>query len=245
MLEKIAVPGSDGRRKERLPALRPPLIRSSSLSVHASANPVRVSWVVRTSANREFFARFLLDTHYPFKRRSSRHSDTSRIQDNSRLFSHLIFSTRHLNATLSTRHSKAKIQPVLHSLFFPSVLRIRGVGSANGNRTRISALKGPRANRCTIAPNNSYDRRERLSGKATSLTSYRSFGPLSQVHDLDAKPRFNDCSADRPQDQDMVRPGGCLEDIAFCSLLIQPIDLRYYITITEAAVPRCYSDGAS
>src|SRR5215469_2313556 len=25
-------------------------------------------------------------------------------------------------------------------------------GSANGNRTRISALKGPRANRCTIAP---------------------------------------------------------------------------------------------
>src|SRR5580698_147168 len=29
----------------------------------------------------------------------------------------------------------------------------RRVGSANGNRTRISALKGPRANRCTIAPN--------------------------------------------------------------------------------------------
>ena len=28
----------------------------------------------------------------------------------------------------------------------------RIVGSANGNRTRISALKGPRANRCTIAP---------------------------------------------------------------------------------------------
>src|SRR5579885_2639901 len=27
------------------------------------------------------------------------------------------------------------------------------VGSANGNRTRISALRGPRANRCTIAPN--------------------------------------------------------------------------------------------
>jgi hypothetical protein len=25
-------------------------------------------------------------------------------------------------------------------------------GSASGNRTRISALKGPRANRCTIAP---------------------------------------------------------------------------------------------
>jgi hypothetical protein len=25
------------------------------------------------------------------------------------------------------------------------------LGTANGNRTRISALKGPRANRCTIA----------------------------------------------------------------------------------------------
>ena len=42
---------------------------------------------------------------------------------------------------------------------FPLRLRISGLvrrtqklGSANGNRTRISALKGPRANRCTIAP---------------------------------------------------------------------------------------------
>jgi hypothetical protein len=32
------------------------------------------------------------------------------------------------------------------------------VGSANGNRTRISALKGPRANRCTIAPNRQEER---------------------------------------------------------------------------------------
>src|SRR6202021_308749 len=30
--------------------------------------------------------------------------------------------------------------------------RFQSRGSANGNRTRISALKGPRANRCTIAP---------------------------------------------------------------------------------------------
>ena len=37
---------------------------------------------------------------------------------------------------------------------FPSGPRfgVEGFGSANGNRTRISALKGPRANRCTIAP---------------------------------------------------------------------------------------------
>jgi hypothetical protein len=34
------------------------------------------------------------------------------------------------------------------------------VGSANGNRTRISALKGPRANRCTIAP---WERRVKTS----------------------------------------------------------------------------------
>src|SRR5580700_2119217 len=32
-------------------------------------------------------------------------------------------------------------------------MKCQEVGSANGNRTRISALKGPRANRCTIAPN--------------------------------------------------------------------------------------------
>ena len=33
-----------------------------------------------------------------------------------------------------------------------STLEGKKHGSANGNRTRISALKGPRANRCTIAP---------------------------------------------------------------------------------------------
>jgi hypothetical protein len=41
------------------------------------------------------------------------------------------------------------------------------VGSASGNRTRISALKGPRANRCTIAPHGelsrSIDRLEEIS----------------------------------------------------------------------------------
>src|SRR5208282_4856600 len=34
----------------------------------------------------------------------------------------------------------------------PGLRDIAACGSANGNRTRISALKGPRANRCTIAP---------------------------------------------------------------------------------------------
>jgi hypothetical protein len=37
-------------------------------------------------------------------------------------------------------------------LLFCLSLGTKRVGSANGNRTRISALKGPRANRCTIAP---------------------------------------------------------------------------------------------
>src|SRR5580658_5811236 len=43
------------------------------------------------------------------------------------------------------------------------------IGSANGNRTRISALKGPRANRCTIAPEHNHGEL-RLSGKPPKLT---------------------------------------------------------------------------
>jgi hypothetical protein len=125
MLEKIAAVGSNRRRTERLPALKQQHMPSSSLSLHASTNPVRASWLARTSANREFFARFLLDTPYPFQRRSTRHSDTSR---NGRKFSRCIKSaraTRHLNATLVTRHSNAKSPPLLRSLFFPSAPQIR------------------------------------------------------------------------------------------------------------------------
>ena len=41
----------------------------------------------------------------------------------------------------------------LYDPLFVEPLRVVDIfGSANGNRTRISALKGPRANRCTIAP---------------------------------------------------------------------------------------------
>src|SRR6202044_276849 len=50
--------------------------------------------------------RFLLDTSLsssPFLANSTRHSVTSRIECNSRAFCHLIFSTRHLNATLENR----------------------------------------------------------------------------------------------------------------------------------------------
>ena len=36
--------------------------------------------------------------------------------------------------------------------FFEEKLAKRGLGSANGNRTRITALKGRCANRCTMAP---------------------------------------------------------------------------------------------
>jgi hypothetical protein len=122
MLEKFAATGRDRRRNERLPAFTQPHMPSVRLSRCGAADPVPPSALAPGLANREFFARFLLDTHYPFKGHSSRHSDTSRIQDNSRLLNHLIFSTRHLNATLVSRHSNAKFPPFLPSLFFSSAL---------------------------------------------------------------------------------------------------------------------------
>jgi hypothetical protein len=123
MLEKIAAAGSNGRPNERLRALTQPHMPSSDLTLCAATNPVPASAIALAPPNHRFFARFLVDTHRPFQRRSTRHSDTSRIQDNSRFFSHLIFATRHLNATLASRHSNAKFQPVLHSLFFLFMLR--------------------------------------------------------------------------------------------------------------------------
>jgi hypothetical protein len=125
MLEKIATVGSNRRRTEPLPALRRRHMPSSSLSLHAATDPIRASALPHIPANREFFARFLLDTHCPSQRCSTRHSDTSR---NGRKFSgcsNSVRATRHLNATLVTRHSKAKIQPFSHSLFFLSALQIR------------------------------------------------------------------------------------------------------------------------
>src|ERR1700735_645741 len=57
-------------------------------------------------------SRFLLDTSLSsssFLANSTRHSVTSRIAPNSRLLSHLIFSTRHLNATLEKRKNVEKV----------------------------------------------------------------------------------------------------------------------------------------
>src|ERR1700734_862831 len=123
MLEKIAAAGSHGRRTGRLRALTQPQMSSSSLSLHAVANPVRASAVTRVSVIREFSPPFLLDTHCHLKCRSTRHSDTSR---NHRNFCRCITSaraTRHLNRTPATRHSNAEITPFSHSLFFQFVRR--------------------------------------------------------------------------------------------------------------------------
>ena len=54
-------------------------------------------------------------------------------------------------ASLDSREGRG-IQDMARCFGEMSGLRQASVGSANGNRTRISALKGPRANRCTIAP---------------------------------------------------------------------------------------------
>ena len=60
---------------------------------------------------RQIRGEFLLDTPLSsslFLTNSTRHSVTSRIAPNSRLFSHLIFSTRHLNATPKKRRHVEK-----------------------------------------------------------------------------------------------------------------------------------------
>src|ERR1700686_1918474 len=56
-------------------------------------------------------------------------------------------------------------------------------GSANGNRTRISALKGPRANRCTIAPKGNLARIEKKRGmhKATREIDYSADKPFAAL----------------------------------------------------------------
>ena len=63
---------------------------------------------------------FLLDTSLSSSvifKNSTRHSVTSRIQRNSRRLSYLIFSTRHLNATLEKRKTVEKFNICLRFLF--------------------------------------------------------------------------------------------------------------------------------
>jgi hypothetical protein len=81
---------------------------------------------------------FLLDTRLsskPFCANSTRHSVTSRIERNSRFLNYLIFSTRHLNATLVKRNLvekfntslrsdfalETRVRPCFFSIFEPSV----------------------------------------------------------------------------------------------------------------------------
>jgi hypothetical protein len=125
MREKIAAVGSDGRRTGIHGGAKGEVWRRHARRYQGGQSFVPVYALTRTSASREFFARFLLDTHSASRCRSTRHSDTSR---NGRKFSRCIKSasaTRHLNATLVTRHSNAKITPILHSPFFLPVLSIR------------------------------------------------------------------------------------------------------------------------
>src|ERR1700734_2258597 len=66
--------------------------------------------------------RFLLDTSLsstPNSNASTRHSVTSRIDCNSRAFCYLIFSTRHLNATLENRNNVENFNTRLRFLAAP------------------------------------------------------------------------------------------------------------------------------
>src|ERR1700734_660856 len=72
--------------------------------------------------------RFLLDTSLsssPFLANSSRHSLTSRIECNSRAFYHLIFSSRHLNATPEKRKNVEKFNICIRFFAAPAVSSVR------------------------------------------------------------------------------------------------------------------------
>ena len=69
-----------------------------------------------TNKNSRQKSRILLDTPLssnPVFANSTRHSVTSRIESNLRFFSYLIFSTRHLNATLEKRDNVEKFNTCL------------------------------------------------------------------------------------------------------------------------------------
>src|ERR1700735_264373 len=73
-----------------------------------------------TNKNPRQKSRFLLDTRLstsPVLANSTRHSVTSRIERNSRSLSYLIFSTRHLNATLVKRNLVEKFNIFLLLIF--------------------------------------------------------------------------------------------------------------------------------
>ena len=73
---------------------------------------------------------FLLDTRLsssPFSLNSTRHSVTSRIASNSRLLCYLIFSTRHLNATLEKRNLVEKF----NTFFKQSFTHVSGLDLTN------------------------------------------------------------------------------------------------------------------
>src|SRR6202046_3666975 len=69
-----------------------------------------------TNKNPRQKSQFLLDTPLSsslIPSNSTRHSVTSRIQRNSRFLSYLVFSTRHLNATLEKRNFVEKFNTCL------------------------------------------------------------------------------------------------------------------------------------
>jgi hypothetical protein len=98
-------------------------------------------------------SRFLLDnplSSSPFSTNSTRHSVTSRIETNSRLLSHLIFSTRHLNATLGNRDFVEKFNTCLR--FFAASLSLARPQS-------LAALKiAPRNERSHHPSSNKFSR---------------------------------------------------------------------------------------
>src|ERR1700735_2365778 len=103
---------------------------------------------------RQIRGEFLLDTPLSsslFLTNSTRHSVTSRIAPNSRLFSHLIFSTRHLNATPKKRRHVEKFNTRLR--FFAALgLGLDGALAVQGEHLFGGRSDSRRRERFSVEP---------------------------------------------------------------------------------------------
>jgi hypothetical protein len=97
----------------------------------------------------DFYSTLALSSR-PISANSTRHSVTSRIEDNCRLLSDLIFSTRHLNATLQNtptclkiQHSCSPFQRFRFLIHYETPLRTRCRGSVTRAREPRPGLREP------------------------------------------------------------------------------------------------------
>ena len=113
-----------------------------------AASILRISNCFSSSRERtQSCDRFPLDTSLSssvISNNSTRHSVTSRIQRNSRFLSNLIFSSRHLNATLEKRKTVEKFNTCPSLLIRHDSLKLIATATYNPRKLPAAAVVPPR-----------------------------------------------------------------------------------------------------